>query len=68
MHNYQSEVNFLMLRMVLFAIGLILMDCVIAGEERELVFEEQFDGTNSELDKSWRFQNGPSAHILCSHW
>jgi hypothetical protein len=32
------------------------------------VFEEQFDGAEAALDARWKFQNGPSSHILCSRW
>lgn len=35
---------------------------------RRLVFREEFNGTTADLDKAWRFQNGPSKHILCSRW
>jgi len=33
-----------------------------------LVFQDEFDGTDEHLDKTWEFQNGPSGHILCSRW
>lgn len=33
-----------------------------------LVFEDEFDGTEEDLDQTWDFQNGPSGHILCSRW
>ncbi len=38
------------------------------GEGWELVFEEEFDGTEADLDSRWEFQNGPSGHILSSRW
>jgi len=38
------------------------------GEGWQLVFDEQFGGTDAELDSRWEFQNGPSGHILCSRW
>ena len=49
---------------------------VSAQEERsgppgtgwQLVFEEQFDGSDADLDARWFSQNGPSGHILCSRW
>jgi len=34
----------------------------------QLVFDEQFNGTDADLDARWEFQNGPSSHILCSRW
>lgn len=33
-----------------------------------LVWEDEFDGTEADLDKTWISQNGPSGHILCSRW
>ena len=33
-----------------------------------LLFKDEFDGADKELDKAWEFQNGPSGHILCSRW
>ncbi len=38
------------------------------GTDWQLVFEEQFDGSDADLDARWQFQNGPSGHILCSRW
>ena len=38
------------------------------GSDWNLVFEEQFDCTDAELDAHWHFQNGPSGHILSSRW
>jgi beta-glucanase (GH16 family) len=38
------------------------------GSGWQLVFEEQFDGANADLDARWQFQNGPSGHILSSRW
>ncbi len=34
----------------------------------KLVFHDDFTGTGEALDQAWRFQNGPSGHILCSRW
>ena len=34
----------------------------------KLVFEDQFTGSEADLDKAWEFQNGPNKHILCSRW
>jgi len=34
----------------------------------KLVFEEEFAGSNKDLDEHWAFQNGPSGHILSSRW
>ena len=33
-----------------------------------MVFDEQFDGTDADVDARWKFQNGPSGHILSSRW
>lgn len=38
------------------------------GTGWELVFEDDFTGTEAELDARWEFQNGPSGHILSSRW
>lgn len=38
------------------------------GTGWQLIFEDQFDGTEADLDARWQFQNGPSGHILCSRW
>ena len=38
------------------------------GDGWKLVFDEQFDGSESDLDARWQFQNGPSGHILSSRW
>ena len=38
------------------------------GDGWELVFDEQFEGTEAELDARWVSQNGPSGHILSSRW
>ena len=38
------------------------------GTGWQMVFEEQFDGTETDLDARWQFQNGPSGHILSSRW
>lgn len=32
------------------------------------MFQDEFSGSNEDLDKAWDFQNGPSGHILCSRW
>jgi beta-glucanase (GH16 family) len=34
----------------------------------KLVFREEFNGAKDDLDANWKFQNGPSGHILCSRW
>ncbi|MFI3247752.1 MAG: family 16 glycosylhydrolase [Rikenellaceae bacterium] len=34
----------------------------------ELIWEDQFDYPDSELDSDWEVQNSPSHHILCSRW
>jgi len=33
-----------------------------------LAFQDEFTGTDADLDATWEFQNGPSGHILCSRW
>lgn len=40
----------------------------ICLSEWELVWSEEFDGTDADLDARWESQNGPSGHILCSRW
>ena len=34
----------------------------------QLVWQDDFDYADEELDKNWVSQNGPSGHILCSRW
>ena len=34
----------------------------------KIVFEDEFIELNKDLDKAWKFQNGPSGHILSSRW
>jgi hypothetical protein len=34
----------------------------------KLVWQDEFDYANEELDRNWESQNGPSGHILCSRW
>lgn len=34
----------------------------------KLIFQEEFTGSDKDLDNNWEFQNGPSGHILCSRW
>ncbi len=36
--------------------------------EWELVWEDDFDYPDAQLDERWESQNGPSHHILCSRW
>lgn len=33
-----------------------------------LVWSDEFEGSNAQLDTQWDSQNGPSNHILCSRW
>ncbi|MEM9252174.1 MAG: family 16 glycosylhydrolase [Planctomycetota bacterium] len=33
-----------------------------------LVWEDDFDYPDAQLDENWESQNGPSGHILCSRW
>jgi len=34
----------------------------------ELVWSDEFDGPDAELERKWKSQNGPSGHILSSRW
>ena len=34
----------------------------------QLVWSDDFDYPNAQLDAGWNAQNGPSGHILCSRW
>ena len=65
--------------MVTALIGIVLIACSTAAQEHpgpvvplegdwQLVFQDEFDGTDAELDSAWEFQNGPSGHIMCSRW
>ena len=38
------------------------------SEGWKLVWNEDFEYPDAELDRSWNSQNGPSGHILCSRW
>jgi hypothetical protein len=38
------------------------------SDKWELVWSDEFDKPDAELDKTWQSQNGPSGHILCSRW
>lgn len=45
--------------------------CSVLPEENEkweLVWSDEFDYPDAELDQKWESQNGPSGHILCSRW
>jgi len=44
--------------------------CLLPGgaDKWQLVWSDEFDGTDADLDKKWISQNGPSGHILCSRW
>ncbi|NEW81064.1 MAG: glycoside hydrolase family 16 protein [Mariniphaga sp.] len=35
---------------------------------RQLVWSDDFDYPNAQLDAKWISQNGPNTHILCSRW
>ncbi|WP_010134592.1 family 16 glycosylhydrolase [Ochrovirga pacifica] len=37
-------------------------------DQWQLVWQDNFDYSNEELDKNWISQNGPSGHILSSRW
>lgn len=39
-----------------------------AEPKLQLVWSDDFDYPNSQLDANWYAQNGPSGHILCSRW
>ncbi|EMI43507.1 putative secreted protein [Rhodopirellula sp. SWK7] len=34
----------------------------------KLVWQDDFDYPDDQLDTNWIAQNGPSGHILCSRW
>ncbi len=34
----------------------------------KLVWQDEFDGGDGDLDRHWHSQNGPSTHILSSRW
>jgi len=40
----------------------------IVEPQWQLVWNDEFDYPDIELDKQWNSQNGPSGHILCSRW
>jgi len=39
-----------------------------AETQLQLVWSDDFDYPNTQLDAGWYAQNGPSGHILCSRW
>jgi beta-glucanase (GH16 family) len=56
---------------------LLLLSCSAENNEEQflpenqslqLVWSDDFDYPNSQLDASWYAQNGPNSHILCSRW
>ena len=38
------------------------------ADKWELVWSDEFDGPDAELERKWKSQNGPSGHILSSRW
>ncbi len=38
------------------------------ADEWSLVWNDEFDGADADLEKRWVSQNGPSTHILSSRW
>ena len=36
--------------------------------EWELLWADEFTGTDTDLDAAWSSENGPAYHILCSRW
>ncbi len=61
----------------LILISSMLLGRVGLAEEHEsklpsgnwkLVFQDEFTGSDKDLDKTWEFQNGPSGNVLCSRW
>lgn len=38
------------------------------ADQWELLWSDEFDEPDSELDVAWQSQNGPSGHILSSRW
>lgn len=38
------------------------------AEKWTLVWADEFDYPDTQLDENWESQNGPSGHILCSRW
>lgn len=38
------------------------------AEKWSLVWADEFDYPDAQLDENWESQNGPSGHILCSRW
>jgi beta-glucanase (GH16 family) len=39
-----------------------------AQKGMQLVWSDNFDYPNEQLDTKWNSQNGPNTHILCSRW
>ena len=40
----------------------------LKSPEWQLVWSDDFDYPNTQLDARWNSQNGPNTHILCSRW
>ena len=38
------------------------------ADKWELIWSDEFNGSDKDLDRRWASQNGPSSHILCSRW
>jgi len=44
------------------------IESILPAGDWTLVFQDEFAGSEKDLDANWEFQNGPSGHILCSRW
>lgn len=60
-------------RFIPFFCFFFLISPVLAEETdpkagRTLVWADEFDYPDAQLDENWNSQNGPSGHILCSRW
>ncbi len=54
--------------LLLFPVRMWGAESVLPQEGLKLVWSDEFDYPEAQLDVNWTTQNGPSSHILCSRW
>ena len=64
---YRTSIFFIILALLFSAAGGLYGDPP-SGKEWRIVFFDDFDADNADLDARWNFQNGSNSHILCSRW
>jgi beta-glucanase (GH16 family) len=64
------QTRFILISALLAATASAAAPSLLPGgsEKWALVWQDEFDYPDAELDTHWNSQNGPSGHILCSRW